>query len=106
MQLRDLADTLQVTPAELPDRVERLLDAGEGAAGRAGRASGRVQAGAEAATLAAAAVDGVVVVRRDGLTPGELRTLAIATRDALGSGIVALVGLDARRRQGGGSRSR
>jgi alanyl-tRNA synthetase len=36
-----------------------------------------------------------VVVRRDGLTPGDLRTLAIATRDSLGSGIVALVGLDA-----------
>ncbi len=53
------------------------------------------QAGAEAATLAAAADDGVVVVRRDGLDPAELRTLAIATRDALGSGIVAIVGLDA-----------
>ena len=36
----------------------------------------------------------VVVVRRDGLTPGELRTLAIATRDAMGSGIVGLLGLD------------
>ena len=35
-----------------------------------------------------------MVVRRDGLTPAELRTLAIVTRDAMGSGIVALMGLD------------
>jgi alanyl-tRNA synthetase len=51
------------------------------------------EAMAEAGTLAASASDGAVVARRDGLTPGDLRTLAIATRDALGSGIVALVGV-------------
>jgi alanyl-tRNA synthetase len=55
------------------------------------------QAGAEAATLAADAVDGVVVVRRDGMTPDDLRTLATATRDAFAvngaGGVVAVVGL-------------
>ena len=51
------------------------------------------QAGAEAQTLAADAVDGVVVVRRDGLTNDDLRQLATATRAALGEGIVALIGL-------------
>jgi len=38
-----------------------------------------------------------VVVRRDGMTPDDLRTLATATRDALaaksGGGIAAIVGL-------------
>jgi alanyl-tRNA synthetase len=46
--------------------------------------------------LAADADGGVVVARRDGLTPDELRALAIAKRDALtaaGGGVVGLVGL-------------
>jgi alanyl-tRNA synthetase len=33
------------------------------------------------------------VARRDGLSNDDLRRLAIATRDALGSGIVGLIGL-------------
>src|SRR5262249_62280380 len=45
------------------------------------------------ASLARARGKGVVVARRDRLDPGELRRLALATRDALGSGVVALVGL-------------
>ena len=93
VQLRDLADTLRVAPAELPDRVERLLEQVKSLQDELAAERAR-QAGAEAATLAAGAHDGVVVVRRDGLTPGELRTLAIATRDAMGSGIVGLLGLD------------
>jgi alanyl-tRNA synthetase len=93
VQLRDLADTLRVAPAELPDRVERLLEQVKSLQDELAAERAR-QAGAEATTLAAGAHDGVVVVRRDGLTPGELRTLAIATRDALGSGIVGLLGLD------------
>ena len=93
VQLRDLADTLRVAPAELPDRVERLLEQVKSLQDELAAERAR-QAGAEAATLAAGARDGVVVVRRDGLTAGELRTLAIATRDAMGSGIVGLLGLD------------
>ncbi len=92
VQLRELADALKVAPGELPDRVARLVEQvkqlqDELAAERA------KQAGAEGATLAAGAVDGVVVARRDGLGPDDLHTLAVATRDALGSGVVALVGL-------------
>ena len=94
VQLRELADTLRVTPGELGDRVAKLLDQVKQLQDELGAERAK-QAGAEADTLAAAASDGVVVVRRDGLDPGELRTLAIATRDALGSGIVALVGLNA-----------
>jgi alanyl-tRNA synthetase len=47
----------------------------------------------EAAALTAGAEDGVVVSRRDGLDNGALRQLALATRDAVGSGVVALVGV-------------
>jgi alanyl-tRNA synthetase len=43
------------------------------------------------AEVAAAAADGVVAVRRD-LANDDLRRLALATRDALGSGVVVLVG--------------
>ncbi len=92
LQLRELADALKVAPGELADRVARLVEQvkqlqDELAAERA------KQAGAEGVTLAAGAVDGLVVARRDGLGPDDLHTLAVATRDALGSGVVALVGL-------------
>jgi alanyl-tRNA synthetase len=94
VQLRELADTLRVTPGELGERVGKLLDQVKQLQDELGTERAK-QAGADAAALAAAADDGVVVVRRDGLDPSELRTLAIATRDALGSGVVALVGLNA-----------
>jgi alanyl-tRNA synthetase len=95
-QLRDLAGALKVAPAELTDRVGRLAEQvrtlqAELAAER------KKQAGAEADDLARDAELGVVVARRDGRTPDELRQLAIATRDAVqqrdGSGVVALVGV-------------
>ncbi|MET0894824.1 MAG: DHHA1 domain-containing protein, partial [Acidimicrobiia bacterium] len=98
VQLRELAHALKVAPGELTDRVTRLADQvktlqAELAAER------RKQAGAEAAELVAGAADGVVVARRDGLPPDELRQLAIATREALArtdgttGGVVALLGL-------------
>ncbi len=92
VQLRELADSLKVSPAELPDRVARLRDQVKELqdALTAERAK---QAGAEAAALAAAASDGVVVARRDGMTSDDLRRLALAIRDALGRGAVGLVGL-------------
>jgi alanyl-tRNA synthetase len=90
LQLRRAAAALSVSPAEVPERVERLLERvkvlqDELAAQR------QRQAAAEGAALAAAAVDGAVVARRDGLAGDELRRLAVAARDALGSGVVALV---------------
>ena len=92
VQLRELADSLKVSPAELPERVARLVgqlrELQEELAAERSK-----QAGAEGITLAATAIDGVVVARRDGLTGDELRQLAIAARDALGHGIVALAGL-------------
>jgi alanyl-tRNA synthetase len=90
--LRDLADTLKVSVGELPGRVDGLLARVKELEDEVARARMR-EATAEAGTLAASAGDGAVVARRDGLSSGDLRTLAVATRDALGSGIVALVGM-------------
>ena len=47
-------------------------------------------AGGEAETLAAQASDGVVVARRDGLAPDELRDLALAVRERPGVRAVVL----------------
>jgi alanyl-tRNA synthetase len=90
--LRAAASALHVAPDEVPARVERVLEELKALRDELG-AERRRQAGAEAGTLAAAAVDGVVVARRDELAGNDLRGLAIAVRDALGSGVVALVGL-------------
>jgi alanyl-tRNA synthetase len=84
------AGALQVTPDEVPDRIERLLGELKAARQEIAAAQARAAAG-EAGDLAAGAVDGVVAVRRD-LPNDDLRRLALATRDALGSGVVALVG--------------
>jgi alanyl-tRNA synthetase len=90
--LRDVAEILKVAPAEVGERAGRLL-----AEAKALRAELDVeharQAVAEAGTFAAAAQDGVVIARRDGLTSDGLRRLALATRDVLGSGIVGFVGV-------------
>jgi alanyl-tRNA synthetase len=91
-QLRRAAETLKVSPAELPDRIEQLQQQLKALRDEAEAARAR-DAVAEAAALAREAGDGVVTARRDGLDPGGLRRLALATRDALGSGVVALVGV-------------
>ena len=89
--LRRAAAALKAAPSEVGDRVERLLEQLK-AQGQELAAARSQQAAGEATTLASEAVDGIVVARRDGLTPDLLRTLALAARDALGSGIVAIVG--------------
>ena len=92
VQLRELADSLKVPPAELPERVARLVGQVKELQDELAVERSR-QAGAEGATLAASAVDGAVIVRRDGATPDDLRRLAVSTRDVLGRGVVAVVGL-------------
>ena len=91
-QLRRAAETLKVSAAELPDRIEQLQQQLKTLRDEAEAARAR-EAVVEAGALAGGADDGVVAARRDGLDPGELRRLALATRDALGSGIVGLVGV-------------
>jgi alanyl-tRNA synthetase len=90
--LRATADALKVKPEELPGRVERLRE--ELRAVQAELAAQRDrEITIEAAELAASAIDGVVVEERDGRTNDELRRLAVAARDALGHGVVGLVGV-------------
>ncbi|MCU1456068.1 MAG: alanyl-tRNA synthetase, partial [Actinomycetia bacterium] len=91
-QLQRASDLLKSQPAEVPDRIERLLGQVKTLTDEL-RAVQAKQIGADAAALAAAAVDAVVVTRRDGSTPDDLRQLALAVRNVLGSGIVAVVGL-------------
>jgi alanyl-tRNA synthetase len=91
VRLRTTADLLNVAPAEVPERIERLLAQVKALGDELGTMRSQ-QAAAEAGDLAAAADDGVVVVRRDGLAPDDLKRLTLATRDALGSGVVAVVG--------------
>jgi alanyl-tRNA synthetase len=91
-QLRRAAETLKVAPADLPDRIEQLQQQLKTLKDQVETARAR-EAAADAAALAADAPDGVVAARRDGLDPGDLRRLALATRDAVGSGVVAVVGV-------------
>ncbi|HEX4492524.1 MAG TPA: alanine--tRNA ligase [Acidimicrobiia bacterium] len=90
--LRRLGDRLRAAPAEVEEKVDRLLAQvkelnDEVAALRAREAK------LAAEGLAASAVGGTVVARRDGLAPDELRQLAQATLAAIGQGVVALVGI-------------
>ncbi|MFM8304391.1 MAG: alanine--tRNA ligase [Actinomycetota bacterium] len=85
------AGALQVKPDEVPERIQRLLAELKTARQEVTVARAHAAAG-EAADLAAGADGRVVAVRRD-LAPDDLRLLALAVRDALGSGVVALVGL-------------
>jgi alanyl-tRNA synthetase len=92
VQLRRIADALKVAPAEVPERITRLLEQVKELQDEVAAARSK-QVHAEATTRAAEALDGTVVTRRDGLAPDDLRALAVATRDALGSGIAAYLGL-------------
>jgi len=78
-------------PKDVPGAVERLLERqraleAELKAVRTQAASG------DARSLAAAAVAGAVVARRDGLPPDQLRDLALAVRNEPGVWAVVLVG--------------
>ena len=90
--LRGAAEMLKVGPTEVGERIGRLLAEAKTLRDELEAERAR-QAVVEAGALAEAAKDGVVVARRDGLTNDGLRRLALATRDALGSGIVGLVGV-------------
>ena len=97
VQLRTLAESLKVPPAEVLERVERLHETVRSLQDEVATLRSQ-QAVADAASLATTAIETAtsgraVVARRDGFAPDDLRRLALATRDALGSGVVALVGL-------------
>ncbi|MGH9039199.1 MAG: alanine--tRNA ligase, partial [Acidimicrobiia bacterium] len=78
-RLRRLAELLRVAPAEVPDRVERLLAQMKELTDELAAARARQAAGA-AKELAANATDGVLATRQDGATPDDLRRLVAAAR--------------------------
>ncbi len=94
LQLRRVSELLKVKPTEVAERVEKLLS--QVKALNDDLSAVRSQQMAVAARELVATSEGpVVVVRRDGLTSDEMRALTLAARDALGSGIVAVIGLGA-----------
>ncbi|MDP9387819.1 MAG: alanine--tRNA ligase, partial [Actinomycetota bacterium] len=70
-----VATLLRADPNDVPDAVERLLERQRSLEAEL-RALRTQAAAGEARQLAATAVDGVVVARRDGLPPDQLRELA------------------------------
>ncbi|HZT64869.1 MAG TPA: alanine--tRNA ligase [Acidimicrobiales bacterium] len=89
--LERLAAQLNARPDELPDAVERLVE-GKRAADEELRSVRRRGLAEQAAQLAAAAEDGAVVARVDGLPPDQLRELATSVRSAPGVDVVVLGG--------------
>jgi alanyl-tRNA synthetase len=75
----------------VPEAIDRLLERQRAAEKSLEQARGR-ELHAEAEVLAATAVDGVVVSRRDGLEPDRLRELAQATRQVADLRAVVLGG--------------
>ena len=85
------ATLLRVSPPEVPQRVEKLLDEQRSLADEI-KALRRQGAGGRAKELAAGAVDGVVVARIDGTTRDELKDMALAVRDQPGIRAVVVGG--------------
>ena len=77
--VREAAALLRVEPDAVVPALEKLLDRQRQAEREISRLRSQ-SLRAEARTLGASAEDGVVVARRDGLSPDELRELALAVR--------------------------
>src|SRR5437764_1334167 len=78
--LAEAAEKLRAGPDELPAAIDRLLER-VAAAEKEVRAARSAAARASADSLAGSAVNGVVVVRQDGMSADELKELAITVRD-------------------------
>jgi alanyl-tRNA synthetase len=89
--LNRAASLLRVPPDDVPERVGKVLEERRALEKDLEQAR-RQAAGGEGDELAATAVDGVVVARRDGITRDGLRDLAVALRDRPGIRAVVLGG--------------
>jgi alanyl-tRNA synthetase len=90
--LERAAALLKARPDELPERIEREIEARK-ALEQEIRTLRRSAAGDVARTLAGEAVDGIVIARVDGQSNQELRDLAIAVREVDGVRAVVLGGI-------------
>ena len=89
--LSEAAALLRTEPEHVPEAIDRLLERQRAAERALEQSRGRALQ-AEASSLAAEAVGGVVVARRDGLDPDALRDLAQTTRTTAGLRAVVLGG--------------
>jgi alanyl-tRNA synthetase len=89
--LSEAAQLLGTRPDELLVGLHRKLDELRAAQDEVKQLRARL-ASSQASEIAAAATDGVVVHRVDGLAPGELRDLAVAVRQQPGIRAVVLAG--------------
>ncbi len=89
--LSEAAALLRTEPEHVPEAIDRLLERQRAAEKSLEQARGR-ELHAEAQSLVAGAVDGVVVARRDGTEPDRLRDLAQAVRSEGGLRAVVLGG--------------
>ncbi len=85
------AHLLGATPHEVPDRIESLRHRQEATLNDLKALRSQLLAD-EGTQLVKAAVDGVVVVRRDGLAQDQLRQLAVRVRDDDGVRAVVVIG--------------
>ncbi len=89
--LAEAAALLRTEPEHVPEAVDRLLERQRAAEKSLEQARSR-ELQLEAGTLAASAEDGVVVARRDGVGPDQLRDLAQTIRSTAGLRAVVLGG--------------
>ena len=89
--LADAANALRTEPEGIPEAIERLLER-QRAAEKALESLQRREIENEGRQLVAEATDGVLVARRDGLGPDQLRDLAVAARNHGGLRAVVLAG--------------
>ncbi len=83
MLLSDAAKVLRVKPEELPERVGKLLEERK-VLEKEIESLKRAAAVARASSLAAGAVNGVVIARVEGVGRDEIKDLAVAVRDVAG----------------------
>jgi alanyl-tRNA synthetase len=89
--LREAAEILRISPAEVPQRLRKLLDEQRALEKHLEELEARLaRARADELLAAARQVNGVAVVagRVDGLDPDALRAVADRLRERLGSGVV------------------
>jgi alanyl-tRNA synthetase len=89
--LSEAASLLRTEPEHVAEAIDRLLERQRAAEKSLEQARGR-ELQSEAASLAATALSGVVVARRDGLSPDLLRNLAQSARTTAGLRAVVLGG--------------